>query len=121
LHLGGWDSDTLVFPVQYPDRVVPLESNSRVRFRSNPKGKHIAALAQSWFVNPEREIADAARAESVAVGQVARAAAAEYRARLATALARLKRESERKQLSSARCRLSFRRGRPCQFGSVGFA
>jgi hypothetical protein len=94
LHLGGWDSDTLVFPVQYLDRVVPRESNSRVRFRSNPKGKHIAALAQSWFVNPEREIADAARAESVAVGQVARVAAAEYRARRATA--RLKRESERK-------------------------
>jgi hypothetical protein len=96
LHLGGRDSDTLVFLVQYGDRVVLLESNSHVHFRTTPKGRHIVALVQSWFVNLEREIADAGREARAAADRAARADAAARDARLAAALARLKREASEK-------------------------
>ena len=41
LHLGGRDSDVLMFLIQYSDRVVLLESNTHVHFRTQPAGKNI--------------------------------------------------------------------------------
>ncbi len=92
LHLGGKHSDTLIFLVQYDDLVLLLESNSHVHFRTNPKGKNIVALVQSWFVNMERDMADAAQ---LAAGAAERQAAEEHSRRLAAALAKLKREAGR--------------------------
>ena len=93
LHLGGRHSDTLIFLIQYDDLVLLLESNSHVHFRTNPKGKNIAALVQSWFVNLERDLADAAHAAQLAIAEAERQAAEERRDRLAAALAKLRREA----------------------------
>ena len=93
LHLGGRHSDTLVFLVQYADVVVLMESNSHVHFRTTPKGRNIVALVQAWFLNLERDMAEAARAVQEAVDQAERHDAAVHRARLAAAVARLKREA----------------------------
>ena len=93
LHLGGRHSDTLIFLIQYDDLVLLLESNSHVHFRTNPKGKNIAALVQSWFVNLERDLADAAHAAQLAIAEAERQAAEERRDRLAAALAKLMREA----------------------------
>lgn len=95
LHLGGKDSDTLVFLVQYRDRVVLLESNSHVHFRTTPKGKNIVALVQAWFRNLEREIAAADVAAGRAADEVERRVVELRLARLAESLARLKREAGR--------------------------
>lgn len=56
LHLGGKGSDTLVFLVQYVDRVVLLETNSHMHLRTRPAGKNILALSQSWFRALEQEL-----------------------------------------------------------------
>ena len=95
LHLGGRDSDTLVFLVQYADLVLLLESNSHVHFRTNPKGKNIAALVQAWFLNLEREIAEAEQAAQTAAKEAERKSAEEHRAKLVASLAKLKREAGR--------------------------
>jgi len=44
LHLGGRDSDVLVFPIRYSDWIVLLESNTHVHFRTQPADKNILAL-----------------------------------------------------------------------------
>ncbi len=93
LHLGGKDSNTLVFLVRYADLVLLLESNSHVHCKTNPKGKNIVALVQAWFLNLEREMASAEQAAREAADAAQRHAADERRARLATSLARLKREA----------------------------
>lgn len=60
LHLGGKYSDVLVFLIQYADRVVLLETNTHMHFRTRPAGKNIVALSLAWLTNLEREISDAA-------------------------------------------------------------
>ena len=93
LHLGGKDSDTLVFLVQYSDLVLLLESNSHVHFKTNPKGTNIVALVQAWFLNLEREMAEAEQAAQKAATAAERQATDEHRAKLAASLAALKREA----------------------------
>jgi hypothetical protein len=58
LHLGGKNSPTLVFLVQYKDKVVLLETNSHMHFRTKPPGKNILALTQSWLANLEQSMAE---------------------------------------------------------------
>lgn len=58
LHLGGKDSDVLVFLIQYADRVAMLETNSHMHFRTRPAGKNIVALSLAWLTNLEREISE---------------------------------------------------------------
>lgn len=60
LHLGGKDSDVLVFLIQYADQVVLLETNTHVHFRTEPAGRNILALSQAWLANLEREMRVAA-------------------------------------------------------------
>ena len=96
LHLGGKDSDTLLFLVQYADRVVLLESNSHVHFKTTPKGKNIVGLVQAWFLHLEREMIEAAQSAQKAATDAERKSAEAYRARLAASLARLKREAGRR-------------------------
>ncbi len=93
LHQGGRNSDTLLFLVQYADTVLLLESNSHVHFRTNPQGKNIAALVQAWFLNLEREIAEATQAARNAAEEAERQAAEKQRAKLAASLAKLKRQA----------------------------
>jgi hypothetical protein len=93
LHLGGKDSDTLVFLIQYADRVVLLKSNSHVHCKTTPKCKNIAALVQAWFLNLERAMTEAAQTAQNSARDAERAAAEAYRARLAASLARLKDEA----------------------------
>lgn len=50
LHLGGKDSDVILFLIQYADRVVLLETNTHVHFRTQPAGKNIIALTQAWYL-----------------------------------------------------------------------
>jgi len=79
--------------VQYSDTVLLLESNSHVHFRTNPQGKNIVALVQAWFLNLEREIAEAEQAARHAAKEADRKAAEAHRAKLAVSLAKLKRDA----------------------------
>lgn len=92
LHLGGKDSDTLVFLIQYADQVVLLESNTHMHFRTQPPGKNILALSQSWLAELEHDMQAAAEESKSAEDAVARAAAEARRARIAASLAALKRK-----------------------------
>lgn len=87
LHLGGKESDVLVFLVQYPNRVVLLESNTQVHFRTQPAGKNILALTQSWLGNMEREMQHAAEQARTAAAEGERQEAEVRRARIAAAIA----------------------------------
>ena len=82
LHLGGKDSDVLVFLIQYAGEVVLLETNSHVHFRIQPAGKNILALSQSWLGNLERAAAEAARQAQEAVEDAERQEAEAKRAKL---------------------------------------
>lgn len=62
VHLGSKDSDVLVFLIQYADRVVLLETNTHVHFRTQPAGKNIVALTQAWFRSLENHMDAAAAA-----------------------------------------------------------
>lgn len=93
LHLGGKHSDTLVFLIQYADRVVLLETNTHVHFRTQPAGKNILALSQSWLANLEHEVQEAANQAQAAASEQERMEADEKRARIAEAIARFKRRS----------------------------
>lgn len=93
LHLGGKDSDVLVFLVQYPDRVVLLETNSHVHFRTQPAGKNIVALSQAWLANLEHEMAEAAERARVAGAVAERREAEAKRAKLAASIADFKRKA----------------------------
>ncbi len=76
LHLGGKNSDTIVFLIQYADRVVLLETNTHVHFRTQPAGKNILALSQSWLRNLESALAEAATKRDGARSEAERAALA---------------------------------------------
>jgi hypothetical protein len=90
LHLGGKGSDVLVFLIQYPDRVVLLETNTHVHFRTQPAGKNILALTQSWLRNLEREMAEAATQAMEAATVAERQAAQDIRDERAAAIAAFK-------------------------------
>lgn len=90
LHLGGKDSDVLVLLIQYPNRVVLLETNTHVHFRTQPAGKNILALTQAWLGNLEREMTEAAARAQVAATAAERNAAQDLRERRAAAIAAFK-------------------------------
>ena len=90
LHLGGRDSDVLVFLILYSDRVVLLASNTHVHFRTRPPGKNILALTQSWLGNLEREMHEAAVAAEASTVAAEREAAKARRAKLAASRAACK-------------------------------
>ena len=82
-HLGGEGSDILVFPIQYRDRVLLLETNTHVHFRTQPAGKNILALHQSWLGNLEREMQEAAAQAETATAEETQRAAEVRRAEIA--------------------------------------
>lgn len=90
LHLGGKDSDVLVFLIQYADRVVLLETNSHVHFRTQPAGRNILALSQSWLGNLEREMQAAAEQARTAETERERQEAAMRRTKIAVSIAAFK-------------------------------
>lgn len=87
LHLGGRNSDVLVFLIQYADRVVLLESNTHVHFRTQPAGKNILALLQSWLVHLEREMQEAADKARTAAEESERQEAEARRGGIAASIA----------------------------------
>ena len=93
LHLGGKYSDTLVFLIQYADRVVLLETNTHMHFRTQLAGKNILALSQSWLGNLEHDMQEAAAQARAAASALKRAEAEEKRARIAESIARFKDQS----------------------------
>jgi hypothetical protein len=90
LHVGGKDSDALVFLIQYADRVVLLETNTHVHFRTQPAGKNIVALTQAWFRNLEGEMAEAAAQAEAATTEAEGKAAEELRDKRAVSIAAFK-------------------------------
>ncbi len=90
LHLGGKNSPTLVFLVQYSDQVVLLETNSHIHFRTKPAGKNILALSQSWLANLERGMEEAALQGQTASMEEERKKAMERRDAIAASLAAFK-------------------------------
>jgi hypothetical protein len=88
LHLGGRDSDVLVFLIQYADRVVLLETNTHVHFRTQPAGKNILALTQAWFRTLENDMA--AAAARAAATEAERKAAEDLRDKRAASIAAFK-------------------------------
>jgi hypothetical protein len=90
LHLGGKYSDILVFLIQYPDRVVLLETNTHVHFRTQPAGKNIVALTQSWFQTLENDMAAAAARAAAAATDAERKEAEEIREKRAASIAAFK-------------------------------
>ena len=95
LHLGGRHSDVLVFLIQYADKVVLLETNTHMHFRTQPAGKNILALNQSWLANMERDVTEAARATQTAATLEERQAAEGHRDRLAASIAAFKKKLAR--------------------------
>lgn len=90
LHLGGKNSPTLVFLVQYDDQVVLLETNSHIHFRTKPAGKNILALNQSWLGNLEQGMEEAAKQAKTAAMEEERKEYMERRDAIAASLAALK-------------------------------
>ena len=90
LHLGGEDSDVLVFLIQYANRVVLLETNTHVHFRTQPAGKNIVALTQAWFQTLENDMAAATAAAVAAATETERKAAEELRDKRAASIAAFK-------------------------------
>lgn len=90
LHLGGRDSDVLIFLIQYTDRVVLLESNTHVHFRTQPAGRNILALTHSWLGNLEREMHEAAEQARVAQAELERQEGEARRAKIAASIAAFK-------------------------------
>jgi hypothetical protein len=93
LHLGGRDSDVLVFLIQYADRIVLLESNTHVHFRTQPAGKNILALSQSWLGNLEQEMQTAAVLAKTAKVEAERHEAEARTAKMRAAIAAFKRNA----------------------------
>jgi len=90
LHLGGKDSDVIVFLIQYADRVVLLETNTHVHFRTQPAGKNIVALTQAWLRTLENDMALAAAGAAAAATEAERKAAEELRDKRAASIAAFK-------------------------------
>jgi len=83
LHLGGKNSDVLLFLVQYPDRVVLLEINTHKHFKTDPIGTLLRSLYEQYLLR--------SAAEELTKAQEAVDAAAAVRAqKLADAKAKLK-------------------------------
>jgi hypothetical protein len=66
LHLGNMGSDTLLFAVEYSDRVVFLEVNTHKHFKSEPKGSILLSLHRQCLksedetaVSRQTEVGDA--------------------------------------------------------------
>jgi hypothetical protein len=57
LHLGGRNSDVLLFLVQYPDRVVLLEINTHKHFATEPKGSLLRAVHERHLARIAQEVA----------------------------------------------------------------
>ncbi len=95
LHLGGRGSDVLVFLIQYADRVVLLETNTHVHFRTQPAGKNIVALTQSWLRTLENEMAAAAALAAAAATEAERKEAEELRDRRAASIAAFRAKAKR--------------------------
>jgi hypothetical protein len=91
LHLGGKNSDVLLFLVQYADRVVLLEINTHKHFKTDPIGTLLRSLHEQHLLR--------ATAEELAKMQqaidVATAAQGQGRA---TAMERLKAEAALRRL-----------------------
>ena len=83
LHLGGKNSDVLLFLVQYPDRVVLLEINTHKHFRTEPVGSILKSLHDRYLM---RSAAEA----QVKAQELAQQADATREVRLAAAKAKLK-------------------------------
>jgi hypothetical protein len=98
LHLGGQDSDVLVFRIQYADRVVLLETNAHIHCRTEPAGKNILAPHQSWLGPLEREMEQAATEAKTAATEEEQQAA-EVRRR--KSLVQYRRSSARQALDRA--------------------
>ncbi len=90
LHLGGKDSDMLVFLIQYADRVVMLETNTHLHFRTQPAGKNILALTQAWLRTLEKDLTAAAAQVAAAATEAERKAAEEFRDKRAASIAAFK-------------------------------
>jgi hypothetical protein len=90
LHLGGNHSDVLVFLIQYANKVVLLETNTHVHFRTQPAGKNILALNQSWLWNLEAEMHDALASAAAAATEAERRHAEERRDRVIASMANFK-------------------------------
>jgi hypothetical protein len=80
----------LVFLIQYADRVVLLETNTHVHFRTQPAGKNILALTQAWLRTLENEMVEAAGRVASAANAAEREAAEEITNRRAASIAAFK-------------------------------
>jgi len=58
LHLGGADSDVLLWLVEYDSRVVILEINSHKHFETEPPGSLLRSLHDNFLRNADRQSAD---------------------------------------------------------------
>jgi len=96
LHLGGKNSPILVFLIQYADQVVLLETNSHMHFRTNPAGRNILALRQSWLGNLEQDMEEAAKQAETAAIEAERKEAMERRDAIAASLAAFKANAKTK-------------------------
>jgi hypothetical protein len=96
LHLGGKNSDVLVFLIQYSDRIVLLETNSHMHLSTRPAGKTILALTQAWLNALEAEMQRAAAQAQAAAGEAARERAESRRAALAASIAAFKAKAKLK-------------------------
>jgi hypothetical protein len=90
LHLGGKNSDVIVFLIQYADRVMLLETNTHVHFQTQPAGKNILALTQAWFRTLENDMAAATAGAAAAATQAERKAAEALRDKRAASIAAFK-------------------------------
>lgn len=57
LHLGGSDSDIIVFLVEYEDRVVILEISDHTRFASKPPGSLLLQVHKATLAKEDGEAA----------------------------------------------------------------
>lgn len=95
LHLGGKNSDVLLFLVQYPDRVVLLEINTHKHFKTDPVGSILRSLHEQYLVRTAHEaLAEAGKAvEQAAKANADKLAAAKEKLKV-QALSRRRRADE---------------------------
>lgn len=71
LHLGRWNTDALLWLVQYPEHVVFLELSDHKPFEQRPVGGRFHGYHAGGILAREKEI-DAATATAIAAGKVPR-------------------------------------------------
>lgn len=71
LHLGRWNTDALLWLVQYPEHVVFLELSDHKPFAQRPIGERFHRYHSGGILTREKEI-DSAAAAAIAAGQVPR-------------------------------------------------